>query len=178
MRTYKDKEELKNEINKSFEKYISEFDNIPESLKDKRIIEVDRTPAENLAYQVGWTTLVLKWEDDEKQGIEVKTPSDMFKWNQLGELYQWFTDTYSYLSLAELKDRLKENITSIHTMIDSMSDEELFQPHIYAYFFIWKRAAKNNLIFARHLWYITYPKSYNARGACRNTKSRYSNSDY
>lgn len=99
MRTYKDKEELKNEINKSFEKYISEFDNIPESLKDKRIIEVDRTPAENLAYQVGWTTLVLKWEDDEKQGIEVKTPSDMFKWNQLGELYQWFTDTYSYLSL-------------------------------------------------------------------------------
>lgn len=122
MRTYKDKEELKNEINKSFEKYISEFDNIPESLKDKRIIEVDRTPAENLAYQVGWTTLVLKWEDDEKQGIEVKTPSDMFKWNQLGELYQWFTDTYSYLSLAELKDRLKENITSIHTMIDSMSD--------------------------------------------------------
>lgn len=41
-----------------------------------------------------------------------------------------------------------------------------------------KRAAKNNLIFARHLWYITYPKSYNARGACRNTKSRYSNSDY
>lgn len=106
MRTYKDKEELKNEINKSFEKYISEFDNIPESLKDKRIIEVDRTPAENLAYQVGWTTLVLKWEDDEKQGIEVKTPSDMFKWNQLGELYQWFTDTYSYLSLAELKDRL------------------------------------------------------------------------
>lgn len=39
-------------------------------------------------------------------------------------------DTYSYLSLAELKDRLKENITSIHTMIDSMSDEELFQPHM------------------------------------------------
>ncbi len=141
MRTYNDKEELKDEIYKSFEKYISEFDNIPESLKDKRIIEVDRTPAENLAYQVGWTTLVLKWqvgwttlvlkwEDDEKHGIEVKTPSDMFKWNQLGDLYQWFTDTYSHLSLAELKDRLKENITSIHTMIDSMSEEELFQPHM------------------------------------------------
>ena len=24
---------------------------------------------------------------------------DDFKWNQLGELYQWFTDTYAYLSL-------------------------------------------------------------------------------
>lgn len=59
MRTYKNKEELKSEINKSFEKYIAEFDDIPENLKDKRIDEVDRTPDENLAYQVGWTSLLL-----------------------------------------------------------------------------------------------------------------------
>ena len=89
MRTYENKDELKNEINKSFAKYISEFNDIPEHLKDKRIDEIDRTPAENLAYQVGWTTLVIKWESDERKGIPVKTPSDNFKWNQLGELYQW-----------------------------------------------------------------------------------------
>jgi hypothetical protein len=65
VRTYENKDELKNEINKSFAKYISEFNDIPEPLKDKRIDEVDRTPAENLAYQVGWTTLILKWEADE-----------------------------------------------------------------------------------------------------------------
>ena len=53
MRTYENKDELKNEINKSFAKYISEFNDIPEHLKDKRIDEIDRTPAENLAYQVG-----------------------------------------------------------------------------------------------------------------------------
>lgn len=57
MRTYENKDEFKTEINKAFEKYISEFDNVPETLKDKR---VDRTPAENLAYQLGWTSLVLK----------------------------------------------------------------------------------------------------------------------
>ena len=62
MRTYENKDELKREINKSFEKYISEFDDIPESLKDVSVEEVDRTPAENLVYQVGWTTLVLKWK--------------------------------------------------------------------------------------------------------------------
>ena len=73
LRTYENKEELKNEINKSFAKYISEFNIIPESLKDKRVEEVDRTPAENLAYQVGWTTLVIKWESDERKGIPVKT---------------------------------------------------------------------------------------------------------
>ena len=76
MRAYKDKEELKNEIRQSFEKYISEFDTIPEALKDKRVPDVDRTPAENLAYQVGWTALLLKWEADEQCGVEVKTPSE------------------------------------------------------------------------------------------------------
>ena len=72
MRTYENKDELKKEINKSFAKYIFEFNDIPESLKDKRVDEVDRTPAENLAYQVGWTTLVLKWEADERKCLHVK----------------------------------------------------------------------------------------------------------
>ena len=75
MRTYRDKEDLKNEIRQSFEKYISEFDTIPEALKDKKVPGVDRTPAENLAYQVGWTTLLLSWEADEKRGMDVETPS-------------------------------------------------------------------------------------------------------
>ena len=48
MRTYENKDELKKEINKSFAKYILEFNDIPESLKDKRFDEVDRTPAEIL----------------------------------------------------------------------------------------------------------------------------------
>ena len=130
MRTYENKEELKTEISKTFEKYISEFDNIPEALKDIRVDEVDRTPAENLAYNVGWTTLVLKWEEDERNGLPVKTPSDEFKWNQLGGLYQWFTDTYAPLSLTELKNMLNENVTAIYAMIDSMSEDELFQPHM------------------------------------------------
>lgn len=99
MKAYENKEELKAEIKRAYDKYIAEFEDIPESLKDKRCMEVDRTPAENLAYQVGWTTLVLKWENDEQAGLPVKTPSDGFKWNQLGELYQWFTNTYANLSL-------------------------------------------------------------------------------
>ena len=130
MRMYENKEELKSEIKKSFEKYISEFDNIVEDLKDKRGDEVDRTPAENLAYQVGWTTLLLKWEEDERKGLNVKTPSDKFKWNQLGELYQYFTDTYAHLSLGELRDKLADNVNSVYEMIDSFSEDELFKPHM------------------------------------------------
>ena len=130
MRSYDNKEELKNEIKKTFEKYILEFDYIPEELKDKRIEEVDRTPAENLAYQVGWTTLLLMWEEDEKKGIEVKTPSDKFKWNELGALYQWFSYTYAQKSLKELKVILRKNVEEICTLIDELTEDELFKPHM------------------------------------------------
>lgn len=130
MRTYTNKEELKNEITKTFRNYIDEFDDISESSKDKRVDGVDRTPAENLAYQLGWTTLLLKWEEDEKNGLQVKTPSDQFKWNQLGELYQWFTDSYACLSLLELKTKLSKNVEAILKMVDSLSEEELFEPHM------------------------------------------------
>lgn len=130
MRTYKDKDELKSEIHKSFEKYLAEFDDIPESLKDIRAEGVDRTPAENLSYQLGWTSLLLKWEADEQKGLSVKTPSDEFKWNQLGELYQWFTATYAHLSLQELTSRLSANVDALYTMIDRLSEDELFKPHM------------------------------------------------
>lgn len=63
---------------------------------------MDRTPAENLAYQVGWTTLLLKWEADEKRGMDVETPSEQFRWNQLGDLYQWFTDTYAHVGRQDI----------------------------------------------------------------------------
>ena len=59
LRTYENKDELKNEINKSFAKYISEFDIIPESLKDKRVEEVDRTPAEISLIRLAGQLLLL-----------------------------------------------------------------------------------------------------------------------
>ena len=41
-----------------------------------------------------------------------------------------FTDTYAHLSLQELKFILNENINCIYAMIDTLSEEELFKPHI------------------------------------------------
>ncbi|MFR3004395.1 MAG: ClbS/DfsB family four-helix bundle protein [Blautia faecis] len=66
-------------------------------------------------------------KSDERKGLHVKTPSDNFRWNQLGGLYQWFTDTYAHLSLQELKAMLNENINMIYEMIDSLSDERVIR---------------------------------------------------
>ena len=40
MKTYENKEELKAEIKRAYDKYIAEFKDIPESLKDKRCMEL------------------------------------------------------------------------------------------------------------------------------------------
>ncbi|ARB72879.1 ClbS/DfsB family four-helix bundle protein [Pasteurella multocida] len=129
MRHYTSKTALKNAIQQTYEKYLSEFETIPEDLKETGCTEVERTPVQNLAYQVGWTSLLISWEQDERKGLLVKTPSEHFKWNQLSELYQWFNQTYAHLSLAELKSRLAHNIETIYYLIDTMSDEALFSQH-------------------------------------------------
>lgn len=49
-------------IQEKYQKYISEFVSIPENLKEKRIEEVNKTPSENLSYQLGWINLLLQWE--------------------------------------------------------------------------------------------------------------------
>lgn len=60
MKTYTDHQELIAEIKNRLEKYDAEFENIPEDKRDLRIDGVDKTPSENLAYQLGWVTLLLE----------------------------------------------------------------------------------------------------------------------
>ena len=71
MKNYASGEELIAEIRKRADLFIAEFDDVPASgihtLKDG----VDRTPAQMLAYQLGWMDLLLGWERDERAGREV-----------------------------------------------------------------------------------------------------------
>ncbi len=129
MAVYNNKEELKNNIINTYNKYIKEFNNIPEENANLKVELVEKTPFENLAYQVGWTTLLLKWEKDEKKGVKVKTPTEQYRWNQLGELYKWFYKEYHNLKLSELKCLLDDNVEMILNMIDELSSEELFEIH-------------------------------------------------
>lgn len=59
--TYRNREELTLEISKQAKLFINEFDDISEKDKDKLIDEVDRTPAQMIAYQLGWMNLIIEW---------------------------------------------------------------------------------------------------------------------
>ncbi|GGC91083.1 ClbS/DfsB family four-helix bundle protein [Enterococcus wangshanyuanii] len=128
MRTYETKEELIGEIRKRYEKFDEEFSEIPEARKDERMDEVDKTPSENLSYQLGWVNLVLHWEKEEQAGKHVETPAPGYKWNNLGGLYQSFYETYGSYTLVEQRQLLKKSVDELCAWLETLSNEELFEP--------------------------------------------------
>lgn len=130
MQEYDSKEALIVAIQKAYQLFDREFDDVPEQKVNIRIKEVDRTPQEMIAYQLGWLNLIMGWENDELNGKEVVTPSPGYKWNQLGPLYQHFYAEYSGYSLEELRTLFKKGIETWCEWIDQLSDEELFTPNV------------------------------------------------
>lgn len=127
MQSYNSKEELIDEIIKRKELFINEFESIKENEKDIIIDEIDRTPAQMISYQLGWMNLILFWEDENKKGIDVKTPSKDYKWNNLGGLYEDFYKQYEKYSLEGLIDEFNNSVDKIIDIVKNLSDEEFFE---------------------------------------------------
>jgi hypothetical protein len=126
MQEYKDKNALIAEIKKTSEIFIKEFDDVAEADKNIRYDEVDRTPQEIIAYQLGWMGLIRGWDKDEAEGKDVITPAPGYKWNQMGELYQGFYSKYQDKSIAELRVLFTNTVDSLAKWLSDFSDDELF----------------------------------------------------
>ncbi|MEG2656929.1 MAG: ClbS/DfsB family four-helix bundle protein [Clostridium sp.] len=127
MQEYKNREELILEISNRSKLFIHEFDDIDEKDKEKLVDGVDRTPAQMIAYQLGWINLILDWENQEKKGQNVITPAPNYKWNNLGGLYESFYKQYDEYSLKELSIMFVETEDKIIELINTYTDIELFQ---------------------------------------------------
>lgn len=128
MRAYKNKQELMDEITKRAELFIGEFDDMSEARKDTLVDGVDRTPAQMIAYQLGWMRLLLEWEEKENSGMLVQTPHGDYKWNNLSGLHQSFYDLYKGYSMQELQREFREVVGNVQVFVGSLSDENLFEP--------------------------------------------------
>lgn len=128
MQEYANKEALLAEIKKTAGMFIEEFKDIAEFDKDIRFAEVDRTPQEIIAYQLGWMDLIRGWDRDESDGKDVVTPAPGYKWNQLGKLYQGFYAQYQNKSLEQLRELFITSVDSLIEWLQNFSDDELFQP--------------------------------------------------
>lgn len=106
MQEYSSKKELIDEINKRAVLFINEFSEITDENKDTFVKEVDRSPAQMIAYQLGWMNLIFLWEEKNKNDETVITPSENYKWNNLGGLYQSFYKKYEKLFNKKINYRI------------------------------------------------------------------------
>lgn len=128
MKSYQSRQNLVDEINRTYGVFREEFDDIESDSFDIRLEGVDKTPREMIAYQIGWLTLVRSWDRDELDGLDVVTPSPKYKWNQLGELYLDFYAQYKDCSSNELLDTFKDAKDDFVSWVLSLDDPVLFEP--------------------------------------------------
>lgn len=130
MATYTTKKELIFEIEKTANLFIQEFNDIKEAQKDVMVEEIDRTPVQMIAYQLGWLNLLMNLDRDELTGKEVTTPALGYKWNELGGLYQSFYTQYENYSLSELKNEYIETVAKFVEWVDSFTEKEIFEQDV------------------------------------------------
>lgn len=128
MQEYTSKEAFIAEIEKRSELFIKEYADIKEEDKDVRLDESERTPYENLAYQLGWLALIQDWEKTEGAGETVEMPAPGIKWNQMGLLHEQFYADYQGKSLAELMQLFRQAVEKNNQWLASLDDDELFKP--------------------------------------------------
>ncbi|WP_028545347.1 ClbS/DfsB family four-helix bundle protein [Paenibacillus taiwanensis] len=123
---YRSREALKNAIHSTYLLLDQEFEDIDHHKKDVLVPEVDKTPAQIIAYQLGWLHLVMGWEKAERSNQEVLMPAPGYKWNQLGVLNRSFYAAYGSYSLHELRVLLQQTEQEWLCWVDELSEEELF----------------------------------------------------
>lgn len=126
MKEYENKSALISEIRKTSKLFIEEFDNVSEDNLHKIIEGVDRSPHQMISYQLGWINLIQFWENQEKIGNTVITPSPEYKWNKLGDLYNDFYRQFEALNLKDLIELFNHDLERLIEWIESLSDDELF----------------------------------------------------
>ncbi len=125
------KEELLNAIVSTYDKLMLDLERVPHGEAEDASMYghasgTKMSPANLVAYLIGWNALVLKWLEQDDRGEQVDFPETGFKWNQLGALAQKFYNDYETLSWTELLGRFASVKKVLIKTISERSEEELY----------------------------------------------------
>ena len=80
-----------------------------------------------VAYLIGWSELVLKWNLKKDNGQDVDFPETGYKWNELGKLAQKFYSDYENIDYKSLLTKLDENVNQILDLIRKTDNIDLYE---------------------------------------------------
>ncbi|MEL7628194.1 ClbS/DfsB family four-helix bundle protein [Pectobacterium aroidearum] len=85
------------------------------------------SPANLVAYLLGWGNLVLKWHKNEEQGKQIDFPETGYQWNQLGLLAQKFYQDFAHITeWSDLVARLVANKRELIALVERYTDAQLY----------------------------------------------------
>ena len=128
----KEKNELIFAIENSYSKLKTDLDSIPSELTSAKELDghakgTKMSVSDLVAYLIGWGELVLKWNQKKENGQVVDFPETGYKWNELGNLAQKFYSDYENFDYPELLNRLDQTVSKILKLIESNTNEELYE---------------------------------------------------
>lgn len=86
---------------------------------------------DTLAHLHEWHQMVLNWVAAGQRGETPSVPAKDFKWSQLPALNQDIYEQYRHHSLADVLEMFHASYLQIMTLIENLSEEELFTPGLH-----------------------------------------------
>lgn len=84
------------------------------------------SPADLVAYLVGWSLLVLKWCDRKAQGVPVDFPETGYQWSELGLLAQKFYADHAHQDYRTLLQQFAQVHARIVALVEASGEAELY----------------------------------------------------
>ncbi|SER13779.1 hypothetical protein SAMN04488583_4430 [Mycobacterium sp. 88mf] len=125
------KGELLSAIEKTFTQLSGDLDRVPPEAAREPVLEghVKNTmmsPADLVAYLIGWNQQVLTWHRCRAAGLPDQLPAPGIKWNELGLLAQRYYAEHQNDSWDSLRTQLVDAKNRIVTLIQSYSNDDLY----------------------------------------------------
>ncbi len=125
------KAELLDAISTTFTRLMTDLARVPPALAREATLEghaagTRMSPADLVAYLIGWNELVLKWLARDDQGEAVDFPESGFAWNRLGDLAQKFYADHREMEWPALIARLNDAEARLVETVSCRSDDELY----------------------------------------------------
>ncbi|WAP50450.1 ClbS/DfsB family four-helix bundle protein [Arthrobacter sp. ATA002] len=118
-------------IDRTFAQLERDLDRVPLSAVRERVLaghvkNTSMSPADLLAYLIGWNQQVLTWHRRRTEGLPDELPAPGIKWNELGVLAQRYYAEHENESWDQLRAQLRRAKNAITDLIHGYSDIELY----------------------------------------------------
>jgi len=92
---------------------------------------LNRNVRDVLTHLHHWHLMLLKWHEDGTKGEKPKMPAEGYTWKTLPDLNRKIWNDYQDVAIDEAKKMLDNSYLKIQGIIDSHTDEELFEKKRY-----------------------------------------------